>query len=81
MTHRQTQTLEHQRQAGPGGGRQRRNAAERGADDHVDRGQLILRLQQAAAQLLQPRRQPLQQVTGRCDRVRCREADAMMRRL
>ena len=65
----QTDTLGHQCNAGSGGGCQRRHAAKRGADDHVDRCQLILGLDQCAAGLGQRRRHPFEQFGGRCDRI------------
>ncbi len=68
--------LGHQRQARAGGGRQRGHAAVGRADDHVDRGQFVLGLQQRAADLGQRRRHPFEQLGRRRDRVGGDEAHA-----
>ena len=73
---RQAQAFEHQRQPWPRGGGHCRYAAVRRANYHVDGGQFIFRLQQAAPQLFQPWRQPLQHVAGGGDRISRRKTDA-----
>ena len=77
---RETDALQHQRQARAGGGGHRRHAAEGSADHHVDRGQFVLGLQQLPAQFLESRRQPFEQVAGRRDRVSRGKADTAPQR-
>ena len=72
--------FDHQRQAGTGRRGQRGNAAETRADDHVDRGQFILRLHQHAAALLQRRGQPFEDFGRRRDRIAGDEFDAALDR-
>ena len=67
--HRQAQALHHQAQAGTGGGGEGGHPTEGAADDHVHRGQFVLGLEQAAADLFQAGRQPLQHLGGRGDGV------------
>ena len=68
--------LGHQRESRAGGRRQRGHAAVRRADRHVDRGQLVLGLQQRAADLGQRRRHPFEQLGRRRDRIGGDEAHA-----
>jgi hypothetical protein len=72
--HRQAERLDHQREPRSRGRGHGRHAAERGADAHVDRGQLILGLDQAPADLRQMRRQPFLDLRRGRDRVSGAEA-------
>ena len=68
--------LDHQRKPGAGGRGQRRRAAVRCADDHVDGGEFVLGLQQRAADFDQIGRQPFEDVGRRRDRIGGGETDA-----
>ena len=72
----QPDQFHHQRETRARRGGQRRRAAERAADDHVDRRKFIFRLHQHAADLFQVGRQPFQDLGRGGDRVGRNEADA-----
>ena len=78
--HRQADALGHQGQAGAGGCRKRRYSAKSRTDRHIDCRQLVLRLQQLPAQLLQAARHPLQHIRGRGDGIGGDKTDAGFQR-
>ena len=76
----QPDAFRHQRKTRSRRRGQRRHAAERRADDHVDRGEFVLRLQQRAADTGQRRRHPFEQLGRGRDRIGGDEADAAAQR-
>ena len=73
---RETDAFGHQREARSRGRREGGHAAVRRADDHVDGGELVLGLQQRAADLRERGRHPFEQLGRRRDRVGGDEAHA-----
>src|SRR5208282_5581014 len=68
--------FDHQRETGPRRRGQRRRTAERSANDHVDRSQLVFGLQQNAADLGKSGRQPFENFARRRYGVGGGETDA-----